>query len=143
MLYWALTFFLVALVAAILGFGGVAVAAAGVAKLLFFIFLVLFIVSLVAHAARRVSHCPARPAQPLTPAAAGAPGGRPINGRPTGPCRKSLPRRWLIQFLCTLPLAETGIADGSYLLARWKRDRPESVPEPDCLPATARSLPSC
>lgn len=54
MLYWALTFFLVAVLAAILGFGGVAVAAAGIAKLLFFIFLVLFIVSLVAHAARRV-----------------------------------------------------------------------------------------
>ncbi len=54
MLYWALTFFLVAVLAAILGFGGVAVAAAGIAKLLFFVFLVLFIVSLVAHAARRV-----------------------------------------------------------------------------------------
>ncbi len=54
MLYWALTFFLVAVLAAILGFGGVAVAAAGIAKLLFFIFLVLFIVSLVAHAARRI-----------------------------------------------------------------------------------------
>jgi uncharacterized membrane protein YtjA (UPF0391 family) len=54
MLYWALTFFLVALVAAILGFGGIALAAAGIAKLLFFIFLVLFIVSLVAHASRRV-----------------------------------------------------------------------------------------
>ena len=54
MLYWALTFFLIALVAAVLGFGGVAIAAAGIAKLLFFIFLVLFIVSLVAHALRRV-----------------------------------------------------------------------------------------
>jgi uncharacterized membrane protein YtjA (UPF0391 family) len=54
MLYWALVFFLVALAAAILGFGGIAIAAAGIAKLLFFIFLVLFIVSLVAHAARRV-----------------------------------------------------------------------------------------
>jgi uncharacterized membrane protein YtjA (UPF0391 family) len=54
MLYWALTFFLVALVAAILGFGGIAIAAAGIAKLLFFIFLVLFIISLVAHGARRV-----------------------------------------------------------------------------------------
>jgi uncharacterized membrane protein YtjA (UPF0391 family) len=54
MLYWALTFFLVALVAAILGFGGIAIAAAGIAKLLFFIFLVLFIVSLVAHTSRRV-----------------------------------------------------------------------------------------
>jgi uncharacterized membrane protein YtjA (UPF0391 family) len=54
MLYWAFTFFVVALLAAILGFGGVAVAAAGIAKILFFIFLVLFLVSLVAHMSRRV-----------------------------------------------------------------------------------------
>jgi uncharacterized membrane protein YtjA (UPF0391 family) len=44
----------VALLAAILGFGGIAVAAAGIAKILFFIFLVLFLVSLVAHMSRRV-----------------------------------------------------------------------------------------
>jgi len=54
MLNWALTFFLVALLAAVLGFTGVAVAAAGIAKIFFFLFLVLFIVSLIAHVARRV-----------------------------------------------------------------------------------------
>jgi uncharacterized membrane protein YtjA (UPF0391 family) len=54
MLYWALMFFLVAILAAIFGFGGIAIAAAGVAKILFFVFLVLFIVSLVAHTSRRV-----------------------------------------------------------------------------------------
>jgi uncharacterized membrane protein YtjA (UPF0391 family) len=54
MLYWALMFFLVALVAAILGFGGIAIAAAGIAKLLFVVFLALFIFSLVAHATRRI-----------------------------------------------------------------------------------------
>ncbi len=54
MLSWALTFFLIALVAAVLGFGGVAVAAAGIARICFFIFLVLFVVSLVAHSARRI-----------------------------------------------------------------------------------------
>jgi uncharacterized membrane protein YtjA (UPF0391 family) len=54
MLYWAFTFFVVALLAAILGFGGIAVAAAGIAKILFFVFLVLFLVSLVAHMSRRV-----------------------------------------------------------------------------------------
>jgi len=54
MLYWAIAFFLVALLAAVLGFGGIAFAAAGIAKILFFIFLVLFLVSLVAHMARRV-----------------------------------------------------------------------------------------
>ena len=54
MLNWALTFFLIALVAAVLGFGGIAVAAAGIAKICFFIFLVLFVVSLVAHSVRRI-----------------------------------------------------------------------------------------
>ena len=47
MLNWALMFLLVALLAAILGFSGVAVAAAGIAKLLFVLFLVLFLASLV------------------------------------------------------------------------------------------------
>lgn len=53
MLYYALVFFIVALVAGILGFGVVAFAAAEIARVLFFIFLVLFIVSLVTHASRR------------------------------------------------------------------------------------------
>jgi uncharacterized membrane protein YtjA (UPF0391 family) len=53
MLNWALTFLLIALLAAILGFGGVAVAAAGIAKLLFVLFLVLFLVSLVLGLANR------------------------------------------------------------------------------------------
>jgi uncharacterized membrane protein YtjA (UPF0391 family) len=54
MLYWALMFLVVALLAAVFGFTGIAVASAGIAKILFFVFLVLFLVSLVAHAARRV-----------------------------------------------------------------------------------------
>ena len=53
MLNWALTFLLIAVLAAIFGFGGVAVAAAGAAKLLFYLFIVLFLVSLVAGLARR------------------------------------------------------------------------------------------
>ncbi|HEY2455883.1 MAG TPA: DUF1328 domain-containing protein [Candidatus Acidoferrum sp.] len=53
MLRWALGFFVVALVAALLGFSGVAVAAAGIAKILFFIFLVLFIVTLAGHLLNR------------------------------------------------------------------------------------------
>jgi uncharacterized membrane protein YtjA (UPF0391 family) len=52
MLNWAITFFVVALIAAALGFTGIAVAAAGIAKLLFVVFLVLFLVSLVAHLSR-------------------------------------------------------------------------------------------
>jgi uncharacterized membrane protein YtjA (UPF0391 family) len=47
MLGWAVVFLIIALVAAVFGFGGIAVAAAGIAKLLFFIFLVLFIISLI------------------------------------------------------------------------------------------------
>jgi len=54
MLYWALVFFVVALLAAVLGFTGIAFAAAGVAKILFFVFLVLFLVSLVGHTMRRL-----------------------------------------------------------------------------------------
>ena len=53
MLRWALIFFVVALLAAVLGFTGVAVAAAGVAKVLFFLFVILFLVTLLGHVARR------------------------------------------------------------------------------------------
>jgi uncharacterized membrane protein YtjA (UPF0391 family) len=53
MLYWALVFLVVAIVAGLLGFGAVAFAAAGIAKLLFFLFLILFLVSLVMHVGRR------------------------------------------------------------------------------------------
>jgi uncharacterized membrane protein YtjA (UPF0391 family) len=47
MLRWTLTFLVIAIFAAILGFGDVAAGAAGVAKVLFFVFLVLFVLSLV------------------------------------------------------------------------------------------------
>jgi uncharacterized membrane protein YtjA (UPF0391 family) len=47
MLYYAMVFLVIALVAAIFGFTGVYVAAAGIAKILFFLFLVLFLVSLL------------------------------------------------------------------------------------------------
>jgi uncharacterized membrane protein YtjA (UPF0391 family) len=53
MLRWALAFFVVALIAAVFGFLGIAAAAAGVARILFFIFLVLFLVSLVGGLVRR------------------------------------------------------------------------------------------
>jgi uncharacterized membrane protein YtjA (UPF0391 family) len=49
MLYWALVFLIIAIVAGAVGFGGVAVAFAGLAKIVFFIFLVLLLVSLVGH----------------------------------------------------------------------------------------------
>jgi uncharacterized membrane protein YtjA (UPF0391 family) len=52
MLSWALTFFIVAIIAAVLGFTTIAGAAACIAKILFFIFLVLTLVALVAGALR-------------------------------------------------------------------------------------------
>ncbi len=47
MLYYALVFLVLAIIAAVLGFGGVAVISAGIAKILFFLFLIAFVVSLV------------------------------------------------------------------------------------------------
>jgi len=52
MLYWAVVFLVIAIMAGFLGFGAVAFAAAGFAKICFFIFLVLFLVSLIRHATR-------------------------------------------------------------------------------------------
>ena len=53
MLYWALVFFVIAMIAAVFGFTGIFVAAAGIAKVLFFVFLVLLIISLVGGGLRR------------------------------------------------------------------------------------------
>jgi uncharacterized membrane protein YtjA (UPF0391 family) len=47
MLRWAITFLVIALLAAAFGFGGVAGASIEIAKLLFFVFLVLFVVTLL------------------------------------------------------------------------------------------------
>jgi uncharacterized membrane protein YtjA (UPF0391 family) len=53
MLRYALIFFIVAIVAALFGFGGIAAGATEIAKILFFVFVVLFVVSLVAGLLRR------------------------------------------------------------------------------------------
>lgn len=53
MLRWALIFFVVALIAAVFSFGGLAAGAAGIAKLLFVLFLVVFVISLVMGLVRR------------------------------------------------------------------------------------------
>lgn len=45
MLSWALTFFILAVIAGILGFTSIASAATGIAKILFVVFIVLFIAS--------------------------------------------------------------------------------------------------
>ena len=47
MLYWAVVFLIIAIIAAVFGFGAIAGTAAGIAKILFFIFIVLFVVSLL------------------------------------------------------------------------------------------------
>ncbi len=46
MLRWSAGFFLIAVVAAIFGFGGIATGAASLAKVLFFVFIILFLLSL-------------------------------------------------------------------------------------------------
>lgn len=53
MLRAALAFFIVALIAAIFGFGGIAASAAGIGKILFFGFVVLAAISLVVGLVRR------------------------------------------------------------------------------------------
>jgi uncharacterized membrane protein YtjA (UPF0391 family) len=47
MLYWAIVFFIVAIIAGVFGFFGIATAAAGIAKFLFLLFAVLFVLSLI------------------------------------------------------------------------------------------------
>ena len=47
MLRWALIFFVVALLAALFGFGGIAGAATGIAKILFVAFLIVAAISLI------------------------------------------------------------------------------------------------
>jgi uncharacterized membrane protein YtjA (UPF0391 family) len=49
MLGWAITFFIIAIIAAALGFGGIAGSAVSIAQILFVIFLILFLISLVWH----------------------------------------------------------------------------------------------
>ena len=45
MLHYAVVFFIIALIAAVFGFGGIAASAVGIAKILFFVFLVLAVAS--------------------------------------------------------------------------------------------------
>jgi len=47
MLRYAIIFFVIALLAALFGFGGIAASAAGIAQLLFYGFIILAVVSLV------------------------------------------------------------------------------------------------
>jgi uncharacterized membrane protein YtjA (UPF0391 family) len=47
MLRWAVTFFIIAIIAGVFGFGGIAAAATDMARILFFIFVVLFVLALI------------------------------------------------------------------------------------------------
>ena len=47
MLSWAIAFFILALVAALFGFGGIASSAAGIAKVLLVLFVIGFVISLL------------------------------------------------------------------------------------------------
>jgi uncharacterized membrane protein YtjA (UPF0391 family) len=53
MLSWALGFFIVAIIAAIFGFTGIAAGAANIAQFLFWLFVILFVISLVVGLVRR------------------------------------------------------------------------------------------
>lgn len=47
MLRWALGFFIIAIIAAIFGFGNISAGASDIARVLFFFFVVFFVVSLI------------------------------------------------------------------------------------------------
>ncbi len=52
MLGWAITFLVIALIAALFGFGGIASASAGIAQIIFFVFIALFVIALIMRAVR-------------------------------------------------------------------------------------------
>ena len=56
MLYWAVAFLVLAIIAAVFGFGGIAAGATAIAQVLFFVFLVVFLVSLITGLTRRHRH---------------------------------------------------------------------------------------
>lgn len=45
MLQWAIAFLVIALIAGVLGFGGIASTSVGIAKILFMVFLALFVIA--------------------------------------------------------------------------------------------------
>ncbi len=59
-LHWTLIFLVVALIAALFGFGGIAGTAAWIAKALFVLFLILFVVSFFIEISKRATYVPTR-----------------------------------------------------------------------------------
>ena len=53
MLHYAVVFLVIALIAALLGFTGIAAGAVEIARVLFFVFIILFLASLIAGLVRR------------------------------------------------------------------------------------------
>jgi uncharacterized membrane protein YtjA (UPF0391 family) len=54
MLHYAVVFFVIALIAALFGFGGIAAGAAGIAKILFIVFLIGAVITFLMSLGRRV-----------------------------------------------------------------------------------------
>lgn len=53
MLHYAVVFFVIALIAALFGFGGIAASAVGIAKILFVVFLILAVASWIFGSVKR------------------------------------------------------------------------------------------
>ena len=53
MLHYAIVFFVIALIAAVFGFGGIAASAVGIAKILFFVFLVMAVITFLVGLAKK------------------------------------------------------------------------------------------
>jgi len=53
MLHYAVVFFVIALIAALFGFGGIASGAVGIAKILFFVFIVLAVATFLFNTVKR------------------------------------------------------------------------------------------
>lgn len=53
MLHYAIVFFVIALIAAVFGFGGIAASAVGIAKILFFIFIAMAVLTFIVGLLRR------------------------------------------------------------------------------------------
>lgn len=53
MLRYALSFFVIAIIAGVLGFGGIAAGAVSIAKMLFYVFVILTVISFLMHILRK------------------------------------------------------------------------------------------
>lgn len=52
LLDWAVIFLVLAIVAALFGFGGIAQESAGIAKILFFVFIIIYVISFILNNAK-------------------------------------------------------------------------------------------